>query len=423
MHSAKNFRFNFTVNVLDGAFFGAGLGFSSFVTMIPLFVATLTDSSVIIGFIASLHLVGWYLPQLLTANYVARLRRLKPFVTFMTTHERWPFFGLAVVALFVNQLGTTAALLLTLLFVVIHSLSAGLTAVAWQTMITKVITQERLGVFYGTQSAAANLFAAVAAPIAGLILLRVASPDDFAICFAITGFLMVISFFFLRATREPLGVDYAQAGTPQRSDFWRKIGQLLRRDVNFRWFLVARVIAQFAWMASNFYTIYAVRHFGIDEQTAGFMTSLLLISQTVSSPFFGWLGDHGGHRRVFSVGVMLMALGAVVAVIAPTMGWFYLVFGLTGFSNSVLWATSMSLTAEFGSESERPYYIGLTNTLIGPVALVAPLLGGVIVDNISFTAMFLVSGAAGLFSMLLMQTLVQDPRHLKTPKLIPQAAE
>src|SRR5262245_48406729 len=93
MQADKNFRFNFTVNVLDGAFFGFGLGFSSFVTMIPLFVSTLTQSSVVIGFIASMHLVGWYLPQLLTSNYVARLRYLKPFVMLMTIHERWPFFG------------------------------------------------------------------------------------------------------------------------------------------------------------------------------------------------------------------------------------------------------------------------------------------------------------------------------------------
>ena len=40
----RHTRFNFTVNVLDGAFFGLGVGFASTVTIIPLFVNSLTDS-------------------------------------------------------------------------------------------------------------------------------------------------------------------------------------------------------------------------------------------------------------------------------------------------------------------------------------------------------------------------------------------
>jgi hypothetical protein len=36
----KNMRFNYIVNVFDGAFFGFGIGFASFSTVIPLFVST-----------------------------------------------------------------------------------------------------------------------------------------------------------------------------------------------------------------------------------------------------------------------------------------------------------------------------------------------------------------------------------------------
>lgn len=413
----RNFRYNFTVNVVDGAFFGFGLGFSSFVTIIPLFVSTLTESSVIIGFITSLHVVGWHLPQLLTANYVARLHRLKPFVMLMTINERWPFFGLAVVAYIAAQIGATAALVLTLIMVLIHSLGAGLTATAWQTMLSKVMTQQRLGMFYGAQSAAANLLAAVGAIVAGALLTGLDSPMDFVLCFGIAGVMMVISGGFLAATREPVDENAPVVERRKPKDFWRKLGQLLRENTNFRWFLTARVIAVFAWMAANFYTLYAVRHFDVDEQTLGVMTSLLLVSQTICSPIFGWLGDHGGHRRVFAVGILLMALGAVLATIAPNVTWFYLIFCLTGMSNAVQWTSTMGLTAEFGSDAERPYYIGLTNTIIGPAALIAPLFGGWLVDAVSFNAMFIVAGAAGLISMALMQVLVRDPRHLKTERV------
>ena len=89
----KHFRHNFIVNVIDGAFFGLAMGMASTVTVIPLFVATLTDSTTLIGFIASLHIIGWQLPQILTASRVARLKRYLPMVVWMSFNERWPFAG------------------------------------------------------------------------------------------------------------------------------------------------------------------------------------------------------------------------------------------------------------------------------------------------------------------------------------------
>lgn len=54
----KHFRYNFIINVLDGGFFGSALGFASFVTVLPLFVSTLTDSAILIGLASAIHSVG-----------------------------------------------------------------------------------------------------------------------------------------------------------------------------------------------------------------------------------------------------------------------------------------------------------------------------------------------------------------------------
>lgn len=164
--NASIFTFHFAVNVADGGFFGLGLGFASYVTVIPLFVASLTDSSVIIGLIASLHTIGWQLPQLLTANRVAGMTRYKPLVMFMTLHERWPFFGLMVVALLIGTIPTWLALVLTLIFVSIQSLGGGFAATSWQSMIAKIIPSTLHGTFYGVQSAAANLLSSGGAVLA-----------------------------------------------------------------------------------------------------------------------------------------------------------------------------------------------------------------------------------------------------------------
>ena len=86
LKNARNFPFNFIVNILDGGFFGLALGFASFSTVLPLFVSNLTDSAILIGIIPAIHIVGWQLPQLFTAHRVSLQKRYKPMVMFFTIH-------------------------------------------------------------------------------------------------------------------------------------------------------------------------------------------------------------------------------------------------------------------------------------------------------------------------------------------------
>ena len=218
----KNVRFNFTVNVLDGAFFGFALGFASYVTVIPLFISTLTDSSVVIGLVAAMHGIGWQLPQLFTANRVARLRRYKPMSLLMTLNERIPFVLLAIIAFSIPVLGKNVALILSLIAIIWQAMGGGLTGTAWQSMIAKIFPPEIRGTFYGTQSAAANLASSASAVIGGVILSRVLAPNNFALCFIITAAIMAISFVCLGLTREP---DAPPAQEQRRStrDFWKAL--------------------------------------------------------------------------------------------------------------------------------------------------------------------------------------------------------
>ena len=405
----KHLRYNFTVSVMDGAFFGFALGFASFVTVLPLFVSTMTDSAILIGLIPAIHSVGWQLPQLFTARQVTRLSRYKPTVILMTIHERLPFLGLAAVAWFLPTLGREMALSLTFGLLTWQGLGGGFTATAWQSMISKIIPAERRGIFFGTQAAAANLFASGGAVLAGILLEWLDSPLDWTICFSLASVSMAVSWVFLAKTREP---DRPPAGANEnRSDFWSSVGAILQRDVNFRWFLIARLLSQMAMAAFAFYTIYAVRHHGMSEGTAGLMTGVLLATQVAANPIMGWIGDRWSHRAVMEVGALAAAASASLAWLAPDMIWFYLVFTLAGVAIVAFWTIVITLTLEFGTEAERPAYIGLANTLVAPGTILAPLVGGWLAESAGYQATFLVSAVSGLLTALILHARVQDPRH------------
>jgi len=404
----KNLRHNLLVNLGDGGFFGAALGFASFVTVIPLFVSQFTNSAILIGLIPAIHAVGWQLPQLFTANRVSRLTKFKPAVILLTSQERLPFLFLALVAWKSPSIGIKWSLALIFILLIWQGFGGGFTANPWQSMIAKIIPGNLLGTFFGAQSASANLLASLTAISAGVILDRQDSPLDFTLCFLLASGAMAISWFFLSLTRE----DERQFELPAITgmEFRDKITGILKQNKNFRWFLITRMLTQFAAMGFAFYTVYAVRQLGMDETTIGIMTGLLMATQILANPAMGWFGDRRGYRLILEIGTLCAVASAILAWWAPHANWFYLVFILAGFANAALWTIPMAMTIEFCQESERPAYIGMANTLIAPFTILAPLFGGWLADSAGFPAAFLASAFFGLATVIVLHIAVNDPR-------------
>jgi len=402
----KNIPFNFIVNVFDGGFFGLALGFASFSTVIPLFVSTLTDSAILIGLIPAIHVVGWQLPQLFTARKVAQQKRFKPMVMFFTIHERWPFLGLAFVSWFVPQIGPEIALALTFFLLICQGLGGGLTATAWQCMIGKIIPAERWGMFFGFQSGAANLLAFVGAIIAGILLVNNVPTVGFTLCFIFACIAFAISYLAISFTREVSTVP--KTSIVERKDFWKDIRVIFNRDSNFRWFIVVRMLAQLGTVGFAFYSVYVVRVYGVDEATAGILTGLMMAVQTIFNIIMGWLGDRWSLRGVMALGMIAAAVSAGVAIWAPSVGWFYLVYALAGIANVAVWTIAMAMTLEFGQEHEKPSYIGMANTLIAPTAFFIPLFAGWLADYAGYQATFFATSIGAIATALVLSFIMQE---------------
>ncbi len=257
----------------------------------------------------------------------------------------------------------------------------------------------------------------IAAILAGLILDRVRTPINFTLCFVLTGVGMSISYIFLGLTREP--IDREKVVPEKLPSPWRGGMEILRRDRNFAAYLFVRILSQFATMGFAFYILYGLRRFGMSDLTAGFLTAALTITSTAANAIMGWLGDRLGHRSMLIAGSIAVTLSSLMAWGAPSLGWLYPVFILSGLAGVAYWTIGMAITVEFGTEETRPTYIGLSNTLVAPFTIIAPLIGGLIVQTAGFQATFMVSAIGGLVIAALLVWLVRDPRPRKSAPSLP----
>lgn len=404
----KHLRYNIIANLLDGGFFGVAIGFASFGTVLPLFVASMTDSATLIGLVPAVHASGWLLPQLFTANHTAGLRRYKRTVLMMTIHERLPFLGFAIVALLLPKIGPQTGLVLTFLLLIWQGLGGGFTANPWTSMISKIFPPESRGTFFGTQAAVANLFISAAVVGSGYLLNAFNSPFDFVVCFLIACIFFTFSWIGLALTREP--ADYEKVVDENPPPFWQGAGRILQRDKNFNWFLTARILSQFGTMGFAFYIVYALRRFEMSEVTAGYLTATLTVSQMIANAGMGWLGDRVGHRLMLIIGAVSAFLSSLFAWLAPSLAWFFPIFVFSGFANVATWTNGMTMTVDFSGESERPFYIGLAQTLTAPATILAPLIGGWIADAQGFVSTFGWSAFLSVAMILILIFLVKEPR-------------
>jgi MFS family permease len=377
----------------------------------------MTGSALLIGLIPAIHNAGWQLPQLFIAGWVAKQSRYKPLVVGLTIAERLPFLGLGILAAATPRISVPLALTLTYGLLIVQGLGAGVTANPWTTMIGKIIPAERRSTFFGVQSAAANVLASASAFAAGVILEKLPSPQDFTYCFLLCSFSMVISWYFLNRTREPDNLPAAEPAAGLTIDA-EKLRGILRSDKNFCWFLLGRMITQLGVMGFAFYTVYAVRVYGASELVVGSMTSVMLATQIGANVLMGWIGDRWSRKGVMEIGLAAGVLSALLAILAPSAGWFYPVYALAALANVAAWTIGIAMSLEFGAEADRPAYIGLANTLIAPANILAPFLGGWLADYAGYPAAFTASAAGALVALAIFHWFVHEqPRKLQ--KLAP----
>lgn len=403
----RNYRWNFVVNLLDGGTFWFGISFASSTTILPLFISKLTDSPLAIGLLAILGQATWFLPQLLTANIIERLPRKKAAVVNLGLFlERLPLFGL-VLAAFLAAHAPALALAVFFLCYAWHGLGAGAIGSAWQDLIARMFPVERRGRFIGLTNFVGAGMGAFGGIVSTWLLQNYTFPANFIALFSIAAIAVLVSWFWLSLAREPV----QKITTPRRStiEYLASLPELLRRDHNFRRFLIARLLMALGGMGMGFVTVSALQRWHVPDSAAGLYTIAFLAGQTVGNIGFGLLADRFGHKLSLELAILAATAGYAVTLAAPAADWYFLAFVLLGIAASAGFGSALLVVMEFCEPQRRPTYVGITSTGVGLVGIVAPLLGATLA-GLGYAWLFAACVLVNILALLLMRWWVREPR-------------
>ena len=404
-----NFRWNFNVNILDITFITLGLSLISRETVMPVLVSSLTDSKLAIGLIPAVFSLGFYLPQLLTANFTERLTYKKPFVMLVgSVGERLPYL---IIALTIWAFALTAPTLTLTVFyfgVGIAAFSAGIATPAWFDMIAKVIPVQRRGVWSGLGHGLGALMGIVGAYFVGRILETYIFPNNFALLFALAFVAVAISWVGLALNCEPPSKMIKEHTTT--GQYFSRLPAIIRSNDNYAHFLISRTVIQLGAMATGFFMVFGTETFGITGAGVGFLTGVLIASTAVMNLVWGVIGDRLGHKLVLAGAAFTMSAAALMALLATSQSWLVAAFILLGAYLAADQVSGLNIILEFCKEEDRPTYIGLTNTLLAPILITAPLIGGLLATWAGYSGLFIAAALIAGIGGLMLTFWVHEPR-------------
>src|SRR5262245_579428 len=129
------------------------------------------------------------------------------------------------------------------------------------------------------------------------------------------------------------------------------------------------------------------------ESYALLLSALLLVG--------GSLGDHYGRRRVFVLGVVIFAVASGLCGFAGSIRQLITARAVQGFGAALLVPGSLAIISNSFSEQERGRAIGVWSAFSAITTGIGPVLGGWLIEHVSWRAVFFINLPLAFFVVLI----------------------
>ena len=108
------------------------------------------------------------------------------------------------------------------------------------------------------------------------------------------------------------------------------------------------------------------------------------------------LGDRFGRKRMFMIGVGIFTAASAAAALAPSTEWLIAARSLQGFGAAIVTPLTLTILSAAVSRERRGVALGAWSGIAGLAVAMGPLVGGAVVDGISWQWIFWLNVPVGL---------------------------
>src|SRR5438552_2953219 len=107
-------------------------------------------------------------------------------------------------------------------------------------------------------------------------------------------------------------------------------------------------------------------------------------------------GDRFGRRRMFAIGIVIFTAASAAAALAPTIGVLDAARAVQGLGGAIVMPLTLTILSAAVPEERRGVFLGAWGGISGLAVAFGPLVGGAVVDGISWHWVFWLNVPIGL---------------------------
>lgn len=136
-----------------------------------------------------------------------------------------------------------------------------------------------------------------------------------------------------------------------------------------------------------------------------------LLTSTVSTPLWGKLGDMYGRKTFFQISIVIFVIGSALSGISHSMTELILFRALQGIGGGGLSVLAQTIVADVVSPRERGRYQGIFGAVFGVTSVVGPLIGGFLVQHLSWHWIFYVNLPVGIVAFFVIAIVLPSTKN------------
>lgn len=157
------------------------------------------------------------------------------------------------------------------------------------------------------------------------------------------------------------------------------------------------------------FVLYAEHLEGATPLLTGLAIGIYGLTQACLQIPFGMISDRWGRKRIIILGLMIFAVGSMVAALADSIFW--VIVGRTLQGAGAISAAVMALAADLSREEHRTKVMAVIGVSIGISFAMAMILGPILNDWVGVKGIFWFTAVLALAGILVVRFVIPQPVH------------
>ncbi|WP_424765507.1 MDR family MFS transporter [Paenibacillus sp. sgz302251] len=158
-------------------------------------------------------------------------------------------------------------------------------------------------------------------------------------------------------------------------------------------------------------------------QQYSWIISIYLLATVITTPIYGKLSDLYGRKKMFIIGAFIFLSGSMLSGAAQSMDQLIWFRALQGLGAGALTTIPYTIIGDLYPFEQRAKVQGWMSSIWGIAGITGPLLGGVLVDFVSWRAIFYMNLPFGIAAIYLLSTSLRESfekkiRHIDYPGIL-----